>query len=116
MVRNFIIAAALAAGGLAAVPAGASADSLSIGVDVSPVGYYGDDGYRSVEHRGYRHRDDRRWRDDRRPYGYGYGFYRPRPYYGYRERPRCRIESTRFWNGYRYVVRQREVCRRGYRY
>lgn len=120
MVRTFVLAAALGAAGLAAAPAAASAGGLSIGVDVAPVGYYGDGryggGYAVIEHRGYRHGwDDRpRWRDDRPRFGYG--FYRPRPYYGYRERPRCRIETVRSWNGYRYVVREREICGRGYRY
>ena len=39
--------------------------------------------------------------------------YRPPPprggYYG--RGSRCWMETTRFWNGYRYVKRSREVCR-----
>jgi hypothetical protein len=104
MVRKFIVAAALAAGGFAFAPAPASAD-IAIGVGVGPgYGY----GYTPVYHRGYRHGYYRPWRP--RPYGYR-SYYAPRPYYA---RPRCRVTTTRYWNGYRYVVRTREVCGRRY--
>ncbi|MFD1703806.1 hypothetical protein ACFSCV_12415 [Methylopila henanensis] len=110
MIRKFVLAAALAAGGFAALPTAASAGDVSIGIGLGGPAYYGGGYYEPVYHRGYRHRYDRP-----RP---GWGYYRPQPYYGYRPyRPRCRVTTVRSWNGYRYVTRTREVCtRRSYRY
>jgi hypothetical protein len=106
MFRKFVLAASLAAGGLALAPNAANAD-VSIGVGVGPsYGYYG--GYDRVYHRGWRHR----------PYRYGY-YGGPRRWgYGRPYRPRCRTVTVRSWNGYRYVTRVRETCspRRYYRY
>ncbi|GBD46894.1 MULTISPECIES: hypothetical protein [unclassified Methylopila] len=107
MFRKFVLAAALAAGGFAAVPTAASAGDVSVRVGVGSPGYYGGGYYEPAYHRGYRHR----YRE--RPY---YGYYAPRPrYYGYGPaRPRCRVTTVRSWNGYRYVTRTREVCGRRY--
>ncbi|GLK67677.1 hypothetical protein [Hansschlegelia plantiphila] len=103
MFRNLALAATLAAGGFAAAPAPASA-----GIYVDAGGGYG--GY-------YRHRPYYGGGYYRpRPYGYYAPRYRPRPYGYYRPayRPACRLVTTRFWNGYRYVTRTREDCRRRY--
>jgi hypothetical protein len=91
MFRALTVAGVLAAAGFAATPAPASAE-IYLG-----VGHYGRPHYRPY-------------------YGYGYRpYYRPhRPYYRPAYRPRCVIKSTRYWNGYRYVVRSREVCGRRY--
>ncbi|MFJ5488145.1 hypothetical protein ACIKTA_11240 [Hansschlegelia beijingensis] len=89
MVRNFVLAAALAAGAFAVAPAPASA---GVYLDVGGGPYYG-----------HRHHY--------RPY---YRPHRPyyRPYRAYRSYgPRCRTVSRRYWNGYRYVVTNRRVCR-----
>lgn len=96
MFHKLALAAALAVGGFAATAAPTAAPAsaqLYIGVGGPHYGY------------GYRHRPYYRGYD--RPYYRGY----ERPYYGY-GRPRCRIVARRVWNGYRYVVREREVCGR----
>lgn len=127
MVRNLVLAAALGAACVSFAPVAATADSFSFGIDVGPVGHYSHDygdryyrgghggGYAPV-YGGYSHRydDGPRWRYDRPRYGYGH--YRPRPRYAYRQRPNCRFETVRSWNGYRYTVRERKVCVSRYRY
>jgi hypothetical protein len=92
-------AAALGLGAVAAVPAPAQAQGFSIAVGEpygAPPVYRPYRNYRPVYYRPVR-------------YYPAYPRYVRPVYYDYG--PTCRIRTTRYWDGYGWVARRREICR-----
>lgn len=106
--RKFLLslaaAAALGLGALATAPAPAEAQSVTIRVG-EPYGRSPDRPY--WHHRYYGHRYHRPVYYRPAPVYHPYPRYARPVVYG----PRCTIRTTRYWDGFSWVTRRREICR-----